>query len=85
MAQAQVQDVSQNSVTLVIPGTVVVMGLTTSLARPEPVKETIITGVDQHVVEASTVEAPVEVPPVEAVVAEAVVAPVETPAVETNE
>lgn len=61
VAQANVKEVSEGQVTLVVPATLVVMATRTELSVPEPVEpeiETVITGVEQ----AGQAEVPAEVP-----------------------
>lgn len=87
VAQAEVIEIDQGTVTLLIPGTKVVMETRTELAAPTPVEpesETIITGVDgpadNSAEPAATPDA--TVPPVQPTAPEPVPAPEPSPAPE---
>lgn len=69
VAQATVKELGDGTVTLVVPGTLVVMAVRTEIAPPTAAAvegETVITGVDREVVTTSAGTPEVEMPPVTA-------------------
>lgn len=78
VAQAKVTEMGTDRATLLIPGTVVVMGVRTEIAPPEPVEQPVAEPETEHVI------AGVEPTPVEQTAPVVEASAVETPVVETS-